>query len=249
MPSEDEALRAAVAEHGQQWSKVALLVGRMDSDCRDRYRNHLQDRDRRQTGHWTKEEEDQLTEIVTEMTVKQGKDIDNDIFWGVVSARMGGTRGRQQCRIKWTDSLSTQYKNQGERPRWSQMDAYLLVHKVDSLNVRDDSEIDWKLLPDEHWNSWSAHSLQRRWLTMKRGIKGFEEMSHVEIMDILRTKKAQSPPPPPRKKSRKNITSAEAVNSDSEDDDDETPDPPPTHLAAGSSTGPGTAAAADRDSD
>ena len=77
------------------------------------------------------------------------------------------------------------------------MDAYLLVHKyvgaincpsmhteqpllcrVDSLNVRDDSEIDWKLLPDEHWNSWSAHSLQRRWLTMKRSIKGHEEMSH-----------------------------------------------------------------------
>lgn len=50
--------------------------------------------------------------------------------------------------------------------------------RVDSLNVRDDSEIDWKLLPDEHWNSWSAHSLQRRWLTMKRSIKGFEEMSH-----------------------------------------------------------------------
>ncbi len=75
------------------------------------------------------------------------------------------------------------------------MDAYILVHKyvsdqgtesqllrqmnrVDSMNVRDDTEIDWKLLPDENWNIWSAHSLQRRWLTMKRSIKGFEEMSH-----------------------------------------------------------------------
>ena len=46
------------------------------------------------------------------------------------------------------------------------------------MNVRDDTEIDWKLLPDENWNIWSAHSLQRRWLTMKRGIKGYEEMSH-----------------------------------------------------------------------
>lgn len=93
-----------------------------------------------------------------------------------------------------TDSLSTQIKNAGERPRWSQTDAYILVHKyeasspckvmltfflrIDSLNVRDDTEIDWKQLPDEHWNIWSAHSLQRRWLTMKRGIKGHEEMSH-----------------------------------------------------------------------
>ena len=46
------------------------------------------------------------------------------------------------------------------------------------MNVRDDTEIDWKLLPDENWNVWSAHALQRRWLTMKRSIKGHEEMSH-----------------------------------------------------------------------
>ena len=52
-------------------------------------------------GTWSKEEEEELTRIVTEITVNQGKDMDNDIFWGVVSQRMGGKRGRQQCRIKW----------------------------------------------------------------------------------------------------------------------------------------------------
>lgn len=52
-------------------------------------------------GPWTKEEEEQLTRIVTDMTIKQGKDIDNDVFWGKVSELMGGRRGRQQCRIKW----------------------------------------------------------------------------------------------------------------------------------------------------
>lgn len=73
--------------------------------------------------------------------------MDNDIFWGAVSQRMGGRRGRQQCRIKWyvdclrlsvwntdymrfrTDSLATQIKNEGAKPRWSQLDAYILVHK------------------------------------------------------------------------------------------------------------------------
>lgn len=218
--------------------------------------------------------------------MEQGKDTDNDIFWGVVSQRMGGKRGRQQCRIKWygewqrlemcvtdmdvhrTDSLAPQLKNTGERPRWSPMDAYILVHKyvllsgqqrivwyswyffrVDSMNVRDDTEIDWKLLPDENWNIWSAHSLQRRWLTMKRGIKGFEEMSHAgefrlsgvvgsrltgsaEIMEILKTKKAQSPPPSSSGRKKKNkYLSAEAVN---EMDDIE------TQPQAGSSSGPGT---------
>ncbi|KAH9899527.1 hypothetical protein C8Q73DRAFT_637876 [Cubamyces lactineus] len=232
--SEDELLMQSVASMGQQWEKISDIVQRTAADCRDRYRNHLQDREVRRTGAWSKEEEEELTRIVTEMTVEQGKDIDNDIFWGVVSKRMGGKRGRQQCRIKWTDSLAPQLKNTGEKPRWSAMDAYILVHKVDSLNVRDDTEIDWKLLPDENWNVWSAHALQRRWLTMKRSIKGFEEMSHAEIMEILKTKKAQSPPPTStgRKKKTKYI-SAEAVNDG--DDRDAQPE-------AGSSSGPGTIA-------
>lgn len=57
------------------------------------------------SGPWTKEEEEKLTQIVTDMTVKQGKDIDNDVFWGRVSDLMGGTRGRQQCRIKWQGNV------------------------------------------------------------------------------------------------------------------------------------------------
>ena len=95
----------------------------MASDCRDRYRNHIINRDIRVSGplswsvyfmlpnliillgHWSKEEEDKLTAIVTDMTVNQGKDIDNDVFWGKVSELMGGKRGRQQCRIKWYTSI------------------------------------------------------------------------------------------------------------------------------------------------
>jgi hypothetical protein len=53
------------------------------------------------SGQWKKEEEEELTRIVTEMTVDQGKDFDNDVFWGKVSEKMGNRRGRQQCRIKW----------------------------------------------------------------------------------------------------------------------------------------------------
>lgn len=91
----------AVTDLGQQWEKVSEVVGRMSSDCRDRYRNHIANREVRVTGPWSKEEEDELTKIVTEMTVNQGKDFDNDVFWGIVSEKMGNRRGRQQCRIKW----------------------------------------------------------------------------------------------------------------------------------------------------
>lgn len=58
----------------------------------------------------------------------------------------------------------------------------------------------------------------------------------IEIMEILRNKKAQSPPPPTasRKKKTKAATSAETIV-DSDDDTGSTP-------VAGSSTGPGTTA-------
>ncbi|KAI6130384.1 hypothetical protein EDD16DRAFT_1470765 [Pisolithus croceorrhizus] len=210
-PEEDILLKQAVIDLGQQWEKVSERVGRMSSDCRDRYRNHIANRELRVTGPWSKEEEDELIRIVTEMTIQQGKDLDNDVFWGIVSDRMGNRRGRQQCRIKWTDSLSKTVKNEGQKPRWSPQDAYILVHKVDSLKVRDDTEIDWKTLPDPDWNLWSAHSLQRRWLTMKRSIKGYEDMTHQEIMDILRVKKAHLPPAVASIRRRK-VTSAASVD-------------------------------------
>ncbi|TEB35819.1 hypothetical protein FA13DRAFT_1387718 [Coprinellus micaceus] len=219
--AEDAALKQAIADLGQAWEKVSARVGRMASDCRDRYRNHLVDRDTRSTGAWSKEEEDELTRIVTDMTIKQGRDIDNDVFWSRVSQLMGGRRGRQQCRIKWTDSLSKLVKNDGTKPRWSPTDAFILIHKIDSLKVNDDTEIDWKLLPDPDWNLWSAHTLQRRWLTMKRGIKGYEEMTHQDIVDILRVKKSLAPEsassaldsskPPTKERRKRKITSAGEV--------------------------------------
>jgi hypothetical protein len=91
----------AVADVGQAWEKVSKRVGRMSADCRDRYRNHIANRDVRVTGAWKKDEEEELTRIVTQMTIDQGKDFDNDVFWGKVSEKMGNRRGRQQCRIKW----------------------------------------------------------------------------------------------------------------------------------------------------
>lgn len=121
--SYSKPLWRAVAELGQSWEKVSLQVGRMSSDCRDRYRNHIQNREIRKSGTyhrsyqlkpvlkflgpWSQEEEELLTSIVTDMTIRQGKDLDNDVFWGKVSELMGGRRGRQQCRIKWWEVAGT----------------------------------------------------------------------------------------------------------------------------------------------
>ena len=212
---QDSALKDAVIRLGPKWEKVAPEVGRAASDCRDRYRNHIHHRDRRKSGTWTKEEEDELIRIITSLTNKEAKDLkaEGEIFWVSVSEKMQGTRSPQQCRIKWLDSLMNRLRNEGENSRWSSQDAFILVHKVDSMGVRDDTEIDWKRLPDPDWNAWSAHVLQRRWLTLKRAVKGYEDMTHQEIMDILRTKFAQLPSSPLGKSKRK-VVSASTIDDD-----------------------------------
>ncbi|QRV87574.1 Myb-like DNA-binding domain protein [Ceratobasidium sp. AG-Ba] len=217
-PEEDAIVIAAVAELGQKWEQISERVGRMSSDCRDRYRNHLVDQDARVTGPWTKEEEEELTRIVLELTVERGQQADNDVLWSEVSERMGGRRTRQQVRIKWTDALNKRVKNAGERPRWNAQDAYILVHKVASMPVQDDTEIDWKLLPDPQWNLWSAHQLQRRWFGLKKTLKDADAMPHSEIIAILQSKFSEPPEQPnaPRryetKKSRGSAISREYIN-------------------------------------
>ncbi|KAJ7684010.1 hypothetical protein B0H17DRAFT_941295 [Mycena rosella] len=231
-PEEDARLIQAVTSLGQQWEKVAGLVGRMATDCRDRYRNHIVDREKRNSGSWFLPEEEELTRIITEM--RKGQSLDTDVFWGKVTELMGGKRSRQQCRIKWTDSLSKRYQNEGQIPRWSARDAFVLVQKIDAQKVTHETEIAWKSIPDPQWNSWSAHILSRRWFNMKKSIKGFEDMSHAEIMDIMRFRYAEMP-------HVKVVKSATFVA----DSDDNEPHP-------GSSTGPGTLAVqsrADKDDD
>ncbi|KAL5636992.1 hypothetical protein ACGC1H_000839 [Rhizoctonia solani] len=233
-PEEDAIVIAAVAELGQKWEQISSRVGRMSSDCRDRYRNHLVDQDARIVGPWTKEEEEELTRIVMELTVERGLQADNDVLWSEVSERMGGRRTRQQVRIKWTDALNKRVKNAGERPRWSAQDAYILVHKVASMPVQDDTEIDWKLLPDPQWNLWSAHQLQRRWFGLKKTLKDSDTMPHSEIIAILQNKFREPPEQPnaPRRyetKKARNVAIGREFITDEDDNFDDFGDPDATH--------------------
>jgi hypothetical protein len=55
-------------------------------------------------GLWSKEEEEQLTEAVRDLAADQNRSIletHEDVFWSVVSKRMGYRRSRAQCRMKW----------------------------------------------------------------------------------------------------------------------------------------------------
>ena len=108
-------------------------------------------------------------------------------------------------------------------------------------------------MPDDDWNLWSAHSLQRRWLTLKRSVQGWEQMSHqgtyyfifqpirfrsclsfTEIVSFLCFKKAQIPPSQPSaRKSR--VTSARVVPVET---NDTAPEPGPSTFKRNRAHGP-----------
>lgn len=50
--------------------------------------------------------------------------------------------------------------------------------RIDSLNVVNESDIDWKSLSDPTWNMWSGHCLQQKWRSMKIACKLDDSVCH-----------------------------------------------------------------------
>jgi hypothetical protein len=62
-----------------------------------------------------------------------------------------------------------------------------ILLRVSSLDVRDESEIDWNTLRGTDLDNWSAHILQRRWTKLKAAITDFEDKSHEGQSDFVIT--------------------------------------------------------------
>lgn len=91
---EDELLREAVAAHGEKnWKTIARYVqGRNHVQCLQRWKKVLKPGLKK--GHWTKEEDDLLKEVV-------GNGFRN---WGEVALKIEG-RTAKQCRERWSCNL------------------------------------------------------------------------------------------------------------------------------------------------
>ncbi|TKA83100.1 hypothetical protein B0A55_00864 [Friedmanniomyces simplex] len=112
---EDEMLLRAHAEHGDRWMSVSDLVGgRTGQQCRDRYRDHLQYGEEKETGPWSQDEEAKLVRVVSECVeqirqanidkgdlVNEVEELEKLVAWNVVSDKFGGQRSRKRCMEKW----------------------------------------------------------------------------------------------------------------------------------------------------
>jgi hypothetical protein len=53
-----------------------------------------------------------------------------------------------------------------------------LYARLDSLNIHDETEIDWKALPHSGWDFWSVRELKRRWTFMKAAVENAEDKTY-----------------------------------------------------------------------
>jgi hypothetical protein len=94
-PEEDGKLAEAVKKHGNNWVAAAALVsGRTNIQCHQRWGNHLDPSGGKNAGKWKPEEDAKLVEAVK----KHGK------HWVAVAALFPG-RTHQLCRRRWANHL------------------------------------------------------------------------------------------------------------------------------------------------
>jgi len=110
---DDEALKQLMVTHPSKWVYIGSVLGRLPTDCRDRWRNYLACGDNRVTDVWTQGEEIELERAVYECRdaifeeARRKAVEDNEGFvrpdwqklinWNAISEKMGFRRSRLQC--------------------------------------------------------------------------------------------------------------------------------------------------------
>ncbi|KAI0258628.1 hypothetical protein BC834DRAFT_847255 [Gloeopeniophorella convolvens] len=141
-------LKRAVQKYGRCWDKVSDGLGRMAEDCRIQF-SSLEHRDSEQRGHWTREEEAQLVEIIQDLGAEGRSETSQRIKW-CVSAETMPAPALNQFR---ESQLKPAMLNGGQKRYWAPGDDYILVRKIASLHASSERDIDWGALKDPAWNA------------------------------------------------------------------------------------------------
>ncbi|KAF2835164.1 hypothetical protein M501DRAFT_942502, partial [Patellaria atrata CBS 101060] len=111
-PEEDQELRDAYTMTPDKWKVIGKKLERMPEDCRDRWRNYIKCGTERKSDVWSEKEEIALHEAV-ENCLRKVREMENQedappsetlvkaVSWSVVSDKLGNTRSRLQCMVKW----------------------------------------------------------------------------------------------------------------------------------------------------
>ncbi|KAH9030773.1 hypothetical protein EDB85DRAFT_1891417 [Lactarius pseudohatsudake] len=167
--AEDEQLRIAVQMHGKDWAVVSGLSAAFSQPIvAIRFRQHTQYKETRRKGAWSSEEECQLLHTIEGLAQDGKLDMSARGFWVSVSKAMGLTpsKGKRETKIR-----------RGVGKKMIAMFSFA-IHRIASLDVDDEDDIDWKSLNDPAWNMWSSHYLQQKWRQLKASRNSDSTMCH-----------------------------------------------------------------------
>ena len=188
---DDELLRRWGTTHEGKWKQIGEAMGRMPEDCRDRWRNYVKCGENRSSNKWSVEEENTLTDIVTQMLHDiADKEKEASINWTVVSERMNGVRSRIQCRYKWSKLLKREsvLKSSFMDPQTK----LWLVQKLQQSNYDSFEAIDWKFIAHMYHDeftkvdySWSEGDFKYVFEKMKSDIKDHRKLPMAVVYDRI----------------------------------------------------------------
>ncbi|KAI0258466.1 hypothetical protein BC834DRAFT_975125 [Gloeopeniophorella convolvens] len=152
-------------DHGRKWDKVTMAVARSPEDARAHFVTKLEHNERKR-GPWSVDEEAQFLTVVQGLA-SEGRSFDSRGFWAEVSRRMNHTRTTRQYKRKRDARFRARVAGGGKEPAWTAADNFVLVQKIRSCQVDDESAIDWNSLRDEAWNAWGPLALRKKWGALK----------------------------------------------------------------------------------
>ncbi|GFF36496.1 hypothetical protein IFM58399_04572 [Aspergillus lentulus] len=109
---QDDELIDLVGRYGPRFAHIAKILGRVEDDVVQRWKNRLEHRSTMRRGAWSEEEVRGLLDALQTSwnnLKKDGQDVGRDIYemdeglvsWGTVSNKLQNCRSRQQCADKW----------------------------------------------------------------------------------------------------------------------------------------------------
>ncbi|KAF7177205.1 hypothetical protein CNMCM7691_005027 [Aspergillus felis] len=109
---QDDELIDLVGRYGPRFAHIAKILGRVEDDVVQRWKNRLEHRTTMRRGAWSEEEVRGLLDALQASwnnLKRDGQDVGRDIYemdeglisWGTVSNKLQNCRSRQQCADKW----------------------------------------------------------------------------------------------------------------------------------------------------
>lgn len=223
---EDQMLQDLVLYHGTNWGSIAPQIGRTIGACADRWRVLERTQNELATGKWSADEDRAFASALEELTA-EGRipDSKDTSFWVEMSKRIP-SRTIIQIRQKWVRQAHIQTLPDGQRTvekvgRWNAECDFLLLGKLQALDVQDDSEIDWAKFRDDRL-VWPPNKIRDGYLRLKKRVNPEEKTFAMIVADIAqylsdrrakRLAKIREPREP------KQQLSAERVEEEWDDDD------------------------------